>query len=186
VEKVILGLGNPGPEYALTRHNVGWWLLDHLAHRWAFPVFERHGPAWVSSGTIEGVSVLLIRPDTYMNRSGDALVLVPSGLDVSQDLLVLVDDVTRPPGGLRLRPHGSPGGHNGLRSIDRALGHGDYARLRLGVGAPPPGVDLAEWVLSCLPPDDEERVQDLLDDAGQGVALWIREGAQVAMNRINR
>jgi peptidyl-tRNA hydrolase, PTH1 family len=137
-------------------------------------------------GLVEGSSVLLIRPDTYMNRSGEALGLIPPGLDVTEDLLVLVDDVTRPPGGVRLRPQGSPGGHNGLRSIDRFLGQSSYARLRLGVGGPPSGIDLAEWVLSPLPTDDEIRVQDLLDDAALGVALWIREGVEVAMNRVNR
>jgi len=183
---VIVGLGNPGPAYALTRHNVGWWLLDHLAARWDFPRFELLGSAWATSGVVEGVQVLLVRPHTFMNRSGDAMSILPPSLDVTHDLLVLVDDVTRPPGGVRLRPRGSHGGHNGLRSLDSAFGHDSYARLRLGVGGPPPGEDLASWVLAPLPPADEARIQDLLSEVAEGVVCWACNDVEGAMNRINR
>jgi len=186
VVNVIVGLGNPGARYALTRHNVGWWLLDHLAQRWGFPRFRSDGLAESCEGEVDGQPVLLVRPSTYMNRSGEALRNLPPDWDPSEDLLVLVDDVSRPPGGLRLRPSGSPGGHNGLRSLEAELGTARYARLRIGVGPPPAGVDLATWVLSPLPAADEALVQDVLADAAIGVEIWLREGAEAAMNRINR
>lgn len=181
-----MGLGNPGEQYARTRHNVGWWLLDHLAQRWDFPRFQSEGPAWVSRGTVNGVSVALLRPSTYMNRSGVSLALLPDDFRPSEDLMVLVDDVTRPPGALRIRARGSAGGHNGLRSIEDALGHTSYARLRIGVGAPPPEMDLASWVLAPFAPEDEAEVQDTLKDAAMGVTIWLKEGAEAAMNRTNR
>ncbi|NIP81136.1 MAG: aminoacyl-tRNA hydrolase, partial [Gemmatimonadetes bacterium] len=141
--KVICGLGNPGPEYDATRHNVGWWLVDRLSSEWGLGPFRRSGPALATHGDVGGERVLLLKPVTFMNRSGAALapLLGESALDITEDLLVVVDDVALDVGRLRLRPSGSPGGHNGLKSVETVLGTREYARLRIGVGSPPPGWD---------------------------------------------
>lgn len=186
--KIVVGLGNPGPEYDATRHNVGWWLVDRLAYDWEFGAFGRDGRALVSDGSVEGEDVRLVKPTTYMNRSGQALRFL-AGLetfDPVRDLLVAVDDAALEVGRVRLRPEGSPGGHNGLRSVSGALGSDAYARLRVGVGRKPEGVDLADWVLSPMPPEDEEVVVGLLPELSQAVRVWITQGVEAAMNRFNR
>lgn len=186
--KIVMGLGNPGSEYDATRHNVGWWAVDRLAHDWGFGAFRREGPALANGGVIEGEEVLLLKPLTYMNRSGMALrpFVGREGFAVSRDLMVVVDDATREVGQVRLRPSGSAGGHNGLRSIEAFLGHREYARLRIGVGRPPEGEDLVEWVLSPMGDEDEDRVLALLGEFPGVLRTWIREGLEPAMNEINR
>ncbi len=186
--KVILGLGNPGPRYDATRHNVGWWAADRLAYDWGFGAFRQEGPSLVSGGVVEGEEVVLLKPTTYMNRSGMALrtFLGREGFHVSSDLMVLVDDATLDAGRVRLRPRGSAGGHNGLKSVQSVLGHADYPRLRIGVGRPPQGADLVDWVLSALQDEDEERVLELLPELTEAIRVWIAEGIEPAMNRINR
>lgn len=186
--KVVCGLGNPGREYELTRHNVGWWVLDEAQEAWRFGEFRRQGAAWVSDGRIGEHDVLLVEPLTYMNRSGDALASLAGleGFDVGHDLLVVVDDVSLDVGRVRLRASGSSGGHNGLRSIEAALQTQEYARLRIGVGAPPPGADLAGWVLSMFEEADEQRVVELLPHLVAAVRAWIEDGAESAASRFNR
>lgn len=184
--KIVMGLGNPGPRYDDTRHNVGWWAVDRLAHDWEFGSFEEEGPALVTGGVVAGQDVLLVKPTTYMNRSGAALArFMAESLDPSSDMMVLVDDATRPPGGLRLRGSGSAGGHNGLKSLEALLGKG-YPRLRIGVGQPPAGVDLASWVLDAMPPEDEDQVLEAVSLIPAGLQVWLQEGLEAAMNRLNR
>ncbi len=186
--KVILGLGNPGPEYDATRHNVGWWVLDRLAYDWKLPTLSREGRALVTEGSVSGHDVRLVKPTTYMNRSGQALRAVHDieDFDPTADLLVVVDDASMDVGRVRIRPSGSPGGHNGLKSISGALRSNDYARLRVGVGTKPDGWDLADWVLADFPPDDEETVVELLPELTEAVEVWMTEGSEAAMNRFNR
>jgi peptidyl-tRNA hydrolase, PTH1 family len=186
--KLVVGLGNPGPRYDATRHNVGWWAADRLAYDWGLGTFEQEGPALVTGGVVDATEVLLLKPTTYMNRSGMALrpFLGREGFHVSRDLLVLVDDASLDVGRVRLRPGGSAGGHKGLRSVQEVLGHTDYARLRIGVGRPPEGGDLVEWVLSAMDDEDEERVLELLPELTEAVRVWVAEGIEPAMNRINR
>lgn len=186
--KVVCGLGNPGPRYEATRHNVGWWLADRLAAAWRLGPFRREGAVQVAGGRVGDHAVRLVKPLTYMNRSGGALAPLRDweDFDISRDLLVVVDDATRPLGGVRFRPRGSAGGHNGLRSIEAVLGTRDYARLRIGVGTPPPGVDLAEWVLSPFPAEEERQILELLDELVDGVRLWLDEGVDAAMMGYNR
>lgn len=183
--KVIVGLGNPGSEYDATRHNVGWWMLDRLAHDWKLGPFQRVGPALVAQGSVGGHRVELVKPLTWMNRSGRALVAYPE-LDPVEDLLVVVDDATRDAGRVRFRPRGSPGGHNGLRSVSQVLGTDEYARLRIGVGSCPEGEDLAGWVLSPMPDDEEDAILELLPELTEGVRLWMDEGMEAVMSRYNR
>ena len=185
--KVVCGLGNPGPEYDDTRHNVGWWLVDRLAADWRLGRFSRRGPSLESSGAVGSHDVLLLKPQTYMNRSGAALAALRGleDFDPARDLLVVVDDAAIEVGRLRFRPSGSAGGHNGLKSIEAVLGTREYARLRIGVGPVPPGVDMADFVLSPMKRADEEAVIDRLGVAAEGVRTWLDEGIEAAMSRHN-
>jgi PTH1 family peptidyl-tRNA hydrolase len=183
-----MGLGNPGPEYDATRHNVGWWVLDRLAHDWGFDFFRRAGKALLTEGTVGAESVRLLKPRMYMNRSGLALRELRDleDFDPAEDLLVVVDDAALEVGRVRFRPEGGPGGHNGLKSVSGALQSHDYARLRIGVGTKPDGEDLSEWVLSPMPEEDEDVVVGLLPELTGAVELWIEQGVEAAMNRFNR
>jgi PTH1 family peptidyl-tRNA hydrolase len=185
--KVVCGLGNPGPEYEATRHNVGWWVLDRLLQEWRLGRFVRRGAALVGAGRVGEHEVRLLKPLTYMNRSGVALLPL---LDVPEfapatDLLVVVDDTALPVGRLRLRARGSAGGHNGLKSIEAVLGTRDYARLRIGVGEKTPGSNLADHVLAEFQPEEEDQIVELLPIATEAVTAWVEHGAERA-TRFNR
>ena len=189
--KVILGLGNPGPEYERTRHNVGWWVVDHLADVWRFDGWKKDGDARVAAGSVGSTRVRLVKPQTYMNLSGAALkpYLRREGWRYMHDLLVISDEVALPVGSYRVRAGGSAGGHNGLKSIEGALGSQEYARLRIGVGPEDPARrrgDLSDYVLSDFGKQEEKQVRENLDTLVQLAEVWLAEGAQVAMNRFNR
>lgn len=186
--KVVVGLGNPGPEYEDTRHNVGWWILDRLAHDWELGPFERKGRALACEGVVGSHRVRLMKPTTYMNRSGAAVISLrmDPDFDVARDLLVAVDDASLEVGRIRFRGSGGTGGHNGLRSIRDTLGTDGYARVRVGVGLNPPGMDLADWVLGPFTADEEDAVLAVLPDVVAGVRVWMDEGVDAAMNRFNR
>lgn len=185
--KVVACLGNPGPEHSTTRHNVGWWLADRLAEAWGFGRFRQQGNFALAEGAVGGEEIRIVKPLTFMNRSGAvfAPLLRISDFDVQRDLLVAVDDIALEPGRARLRASGSAGGHNGLKSIEESLGTRDYARLRIGVGARPPGADLAEWVLSSPPLEDRRTILALIPSLVDCVGVWVAEGVEIAMNRCN-
>jgi PTH1 family peptidyl-tRNA hydrolase len=190
--KVIVGLGNPGREYAATRHNVGWWLIDHLADVWHFDAWKKDGVSQVANGTVSGVKVRLVKPQTYMNLSGQALknyVRRPFW-SAAKDLLVVVDEVQLPVGRTRIRARGSAGGHNGLKSVEQALGSQEYARLRIGVGPSEErkGIykDLADFVLAPFAPDERDDVLALLPPLTGAVETWLKDGVTKAMNLHNR
>ena len=189
--KVIMGLGNPGPEYERTRHNVGWWVIDHLADVWRFEGWKKDGQSRVSSGTVGGTRIRLVKPLTYMNLSGGVLkpYLRREGFSYMKDLLVISDEVALPVGTFRVRPGGSAGGHNGLKSVEGALGSQEYARLRIGVGPEDPSHqrgDLSDYVLSDFGKRDEKLVRENFDTLTQLVETWLIEGSQAAMNKFNR
>ncbi|MGD2216575.1 MAG: aminoacyl-tRNA hydrolase [Gemmatimonadales bacterium] len=185
----MIGLGNPGARYDATRHNVGWWLVDLLKRRWSATPFQEEDLWLRSRAELSEVGELwLIKPLTYMNRSGIAVraLLEYAPLDLEHDMLIVVDDVALEPGRPRFRARGSAGNHNGLQSIEDVLGTREYARLRIGVGAPPAGVELADWVLSDFDdPEDEDAVLEVLPRLAEAVELWAREGVEAAMNRYN-
>jgi PTH1 family peptidyl-tRNA hydrolase len=190
--KVILGLGNPGREYEATRHNVGWWVVDHLADVWRFDGWKKDSESRVSDGLVAGEKVRLVKPQTYMNLSGQALknYLRVENWRAADDLLVVSDEVQIPVGRFRIRAHGSAGGHNGLKSIEAALGDQAYARLRIGVGPSEErkGIfpSLTNFVLAPFARDEREDVLGLLPDLTAAVETWLREGVERAMNLYNR
>jgi PTH1 family peptidyl-tRNA hydrolase len=190
--KVILGLGNPGRQYEATRHNVGWWLLDHLADVWRFDGWKRDGEALVTTSTIHGSRVRLIKPLTFMNLSGRVLrnYLRRPFWSPAKDLLVVVDEVQLPVGRYRLRARGSAGGHNGLRSVEGAIGSQEYPRLRIGVGPSEERRayynDLAEFVLAPFARDERNDIVGLMPELEDAVETWMREGIERAMNAHNR
>jgi peptidyl-tRNA hydrolase, PTH1 family len=183
-----VGLGNPGPEYEDTRHNAGFRLADRLVARWKLAPFRRGDRARETQGTWQGLPVRVLKPQTYMNRSGAAVspLRTLAGFDPSQHLLILVDEVALPLGRFRLRGAGSAGGHNGLKSVEGALQRQDYARLRIGVGPQPPDDDLSDFVLGPFTSDEHRILEDLLDPMSEAVESWLENGIEKAMNQYNR
>ena len=189
--KVILGLGNPGKEYAGTRHNIGWWVLDHLADVWQFDGWRKDGEALTSSGLVGRTKVRLVKPQTFMNLSG--AVLKPwrrrPFWAAATDLLVVSDEVQLETGTYRFRARGSAGGHNGLKSIEQALGSQEYARVRIGVGPAESQRqvgDLADYVLSDFGKGERETVRALLPSLEEALRRWTAEGIERVMNTFNR
>jgi peptidyl-tRNA hydrolase, PTH1 family len=183
--KVIVGLGNPGLEYAKTRHNVGWWVVDHLADVWRFDDWRKDGLSQTASGSLGGARIRLVKPQTFMNRSGQALrpFLRREGFSVANDLLVVVDEVAIPTGTWRFRARGSAGGHNGLKDVERAVETQEYARLRVGVGPVGTGRrigDLSDYVLDRMGKAEMEIVAGLMKEMEEVVEAWIREGVKGA------
>lgn len=185
--RFVLGIGNPDPEYEGTRHNVAWWVLDELAHR-TCSVFERAGgiAARAAEIRIKNVRLRLIKPTTYVNRTGDILPAVRRMAEgVMERILVVCDDANLPVGRIRVRPAGSSGGHNGLQSLIDALGHDRFPRLRIGIGRVP-GSRMTEHVLGRFGPEEEAVIREAVQRAADAVQLWALEGLQACMNRFNR
>ena len=185
--KTVFCLGNPGPKYSVTRHNVAWWFADRLSGALQLGRFRKHGQAGIARGEVDGTPIQVVKPYTYMNRSGRLLegVRERPDFDLVEDLLVVVDEVALEPGRARFRPGGSSGGHNGLRSVEEALGTQDYSRLRIGVGSPDDGSSMVDWVLSSPSPEDREVILDRVDELVDCVDFWFAEGIEAAMNRCN-
>jgi PTH1 family peptidyl-tRNA hydrolase len=176
--RAVVGLGNPGPEYAATRHNAGYWLADALARHWGFPPFRRGERARFTEGEVDGVPVRLLKPTTYMNASGAALASLRAdpAFNPATDLLILVDEFRIACGTFRLRADGSAGGHNGLKSIEGALQSQAYARLRIGVGPLPEGMgDWSEYVLAPFSPEQREQVEAAMPQMVEAVDKWLRQ-----------
>lgn len=185
--RLVIGLGNPGPEYAATRHNLGWRVLDALERRGRFSRERREGPARIREGTIGSVAVVVARPTTYMNLSGRAGLHLTRHFGVPvEDVVVVHDDSDLPLGRLRIRRGGSSGGHNGVRSLIASWQTPDFIRVRVGIGRPPPGVDLADYDLSPFEPEEEPLVAEMTERAADAVVAVLEEGLEAAMNRYNR
>ena len=183
---VIVGLGNPGGEYAQTRHNVGFWCVDRLAEGYAIGFSRRHRSALVGDGVIEGRRVVLAKPRNYVNRSGEAIVYLLARFKVSpRHLVVVCDDMDLPLGKIRLRPRGSAGGHNGIRSIIDVTGTQEFARLRVGIGRPKEGASQVDYVLAGFPDDEQEAADQAVELAAQAVVSVLTDGVEIAMNRFN-
>lgn len=185
---IIAGLGNPGKEYGNTRHNVGYEVIDALAEKYNISVLELKHKALLGKGYIEGQKVILMKPLTYMNLSGESLRMAVDyyKADAEQDLIVISDDVSLPPGQLRVRKKGSAGGHNGLKNIIKMLGTENFRRIRLGVGEKPKAYDLADWVLGHFNKEERAAMDEAVGKAVQAVGLTVTEGPDAAMNVFNR
>ncbi len=185
--RLIVGLGNPGPEYALTRHNVGWNVIDHLADRInaGAPQTKFGGACW-GPLTLGGERVCLLKPYTYMNNSGISVgEFVRFYKILPSDILVVADDINLPLGRMRIRPKGSAGGHNGLKSIIAHLSSQDFPRLRVGVGTCPPGYDWPSWVLGSFSADDRRIIDRSIERASAFCAQWPSSTAEKLMNSVN-
>jgi peptidyl-tRNA hydrolase, PTH1 family len=183
--KIIVGLGNPGAEYAATRHNIGWRVVDAFAAKFRIATSVHEKNAMTGSGRVAGGSVLVAKPLTFMNLSGDAVrLLVNSYGESLQDLIVVYDDIDLPTGTLRIRPSGSAGTHNGMRSIVAALGREDFPRLRVGVR----GGDfdrLRDYVLDDFTAEEKPLVDQSVAEAVDALVLFCRGDLRRAMNEYN-
>ena len=184
--KLIVGLGNPGTEYERTRHNVGWQVIDAFAKKFRIDVTRHEKSAMTGSGRVAGGSVMVARPLTYMNLSGDAVrLLVNAYLDATTDLMVVYDDIDLPLGRLRIRPNGSAGTHNGMRSIIGELGSENFPRLRVGIGSAGEG-ELRDYVLDEFTSDEQPVIQTAIERAVDALVLFARGDLKRAMNEFNR
>jgi PTH1 family peptidyl-tRNA hydrolase len=184
--RLVVGLGNPGERYRRTRHNVGFMVVDALAAEAGGPRWYEEADALVAEAALGGQDVLLVKPQTFMNRSGFTVAALVEAQGVSSsDVLVVVDDVAIELGTLRLRERGGHGGHNGLRSIIESLGTEDFPRLRIGVRRGEIVGDLADYVLAPFPEEDVLVVQEVVGSAVEAVDWAMREGTASAMSRYN-
>ncbi|MCM1283443.1 MAG: aminoacyl-tRNA hydrolase [Muribaculaceae bacterium] len=184
---LIAGLGNPERKYEGTRHNIGFDVIDALAMQYHIAVREKKHRALCGTGVIEGMKVILAKPMTYMNLSGDSIAEIVNfyKLDPETELLVVFDDISLSPGNIRVRKKGSAGGHNGIKSIIRELGTQNFLRIKVGVGERENGRDLASHVLSRMGRADRERVEAAIRDAVSAAALMVQGQADKAMNDYN-
>ena len=183
---IVVGLGNPGPEYADTRHNAGFWCVDALADKYRIALERRHRAAVIGEGDIEGCRVALVKPRTFVNRSGAAIDYLTARYAVPIDrLLIVCDDINLTPGKLRLRRRGSAGGHNGIKSVIEAAGGQDFPRLRIGVGRPADGAGQIEHVIGPMQPDERKVIDDAVERAVEAVACLLSEGMDETMSRFN-
>lgn len=185
--KLVVGLGNPSGKYDRTRHNLGFDLIDLLADKYRIKVSEKKFHALIGNGIINGEKVILMKPQTYMNESGISVreALMYYKLDVSNDVLIIADDITLDPGRIRIRLKGSAGGHNGLKSIIYQTESDAFTRIKVGAGMKHEGQDLADHVLSPFSRADRELVDNALKDAMEAAELIIEGNESEAMNRFN-
>lgn len=184
----IVGLGNPGEQYAHTRHNAGFDVIEILSQKLDVPVKKLKCRATIGETIVAGQKLILVKPQTFMNLSGLTVSDALSWYKLTpQEMLLIVDDIDLPFGQVRVRAKGGPGTHNGLRSIVQCTGTGDFPRIRVGMGAPPPQWDLADWVLGKFP--DEAARKTAFDAyllAAEAALCWAEHGIDLAMNRYNK
>lgn len=184
--KLIVGLGNPGACYEWTRHNLGFLAVDALARKIGADVSKGEHHAVTGHATAEGQRLLLAKPLTFMNRSGEAVQSLAAYYHIGpSDILVIYDDLALPPGQIRIRPKGSAGGHNGLRSIIRSLGTEEFPRLRMGIGGVPPGWAGADYVLARFASHQLPAVEEFAERAADASFVWLTQGLEAAMQQFN-
>ncbi len=183
---IIVGLGNPTFQYAGTRHNVGFGAVDVLADMYRIAVNTKKFKGLIGKGIIEGEKVILVKPQTYMNLSGECVREVVDYYKVSpKELIVVFDDISLDVGQLRIRAKGSAGGHNGIKNIINCLGTQEFPRIKVGVGDKPRNMDLADYVLGVFDRQDMEIIRESLEAAGKAAVSIITEGIDAAMNKYN-
>lgn len=184
---IIAGLGNPTREYENTRHNIGFMAVDALADKYDISVMDCKHKALIGKGVINGTKVVLVKPLTYMNLSGEAIRAVVDyyKVDVESELIVIYDDISLDVGQLRIRKKGSAGGHNGIKNIIANLGHDTFNRIKIGVGEKPKGYDLADYVLGHFSKEELGVMADSLERVDGAVNLMIQDKVDAAMNEYN-
>ena len=183
---IIVGLGNPGPKYSGTRHNIGFQCIDRMAKRWGIEVSERRAKAVLGKGSYRGQNVVLAKPRTFMNHSGEGLrYLLARFSAVPADLLVIYDEMALPMGKLRLRSTGSDAGHNGIRSIIDCLNTVEFPRLRIGIGRPDPESNYVSHVLDRFSQEDQTIIDEVVDRVILATECIIEESLERAMNKFN-
>ena len=184
---IIAGLGNPGRQYENTRHNAGFMALDALADQLGVAVEERKHKALCGKGVIGGERVLLLKPQTFMNLSGESIRAAADFYKVEPEhIMVIYDDISLNPGQLRIRKKGSAGGHNGIKSIIAHLGTQEFPRVKVGVGEKPKGYDLADYVLSRFPKDERVLMEEAFERAGEAAVCMMNDTMEHAMNQFNK
>ena len=183
---LIAGLGNPGTEYAATRHNIGFDMITYLCDEYNISLRGRKGKALVGKGVIAGEQVLLAQPQTYMNLSGESIRALMDYYKLDLDeLIIICDDINLPVGQIRVRPKGSAGGHNGLKNIIQHLGTEEFTRVRIGVGAKPDGGDLIKHVLGRFSREEDGMIRDVFALAEKALLAIMAESVSEAMNQVN-
>lgn len=183
---LIAGLGNPTREYDKTRHNVGFSVIDVLADKYNIDVSDRKHKALCGRGVIEGEKVLLLKPQTFMNLSGESIREAVDYYKIDpEDIIVIYDDISLEPGQLRIRLKGSAGGHNGIKNIIAHLGTQEFPRIKVGVGAKPPKMDLADYVLSRFGAEEQKIMDEAFGEAAEAAVMMMTTGAERAMNHYN-
>ena len=185
---LIVGLGNPGKQYEHTRHNIGFDVMDALAEKYNISISEKKHKALCGKGVINGVKVVLAKPQTYMNLSGESVAELVNyyKMDPEEEMIVIYDDISLAPGNLRIRKKGSAGGHNGIKNIIAMTGTQNFLRIKVGVGEKPAGWDLADHVLGHFTQQERELVDDAIERAADAVEKIITDGPDAAMNEYNR
>jgi peptidyl-tRNA hydrolase, PTH1 family len=185
--KLVVGLGNPGKKYERTRHNLGFLVIDRIATQNEVVIKKKRCNALIGEWSCNDEKVLLVKPQTYMNRSGEAVKKLIREFGAStEDLVVVYDDLDLPFGRIRIRPQGSAGGHRGLRSIMESVGDAPFYRVRIGIGRPPEGVNAEDYVLEPFDSQERSELNDSVSRAAEAVLTLLKDGAQRAMERFNR
>ena len=184
---LIVGLGNPEKKYDKTRHNIGFDTIDALADKYNISMNEKKHKALCGTGVIDGVKVLLAKPQTYMNLSGDSVAEIVNfyKIDPEEEMIVIFDDISLAPGNIRVRKKGSAGGHNGIKSIIARTGTQNFMRIKVGVGEKPAGWELADHVLGYFSREDRALVEDAIKDAEAAAVLMMQGQVDKAMNDFN-
>ncbi|MDE5910023.1 MAG: aminoacyl-tRNA hydrolase [Lachnospiraceae bacterium] len=185
---IIAGLGNPTKEYDNTRHNIGFAAIDTLADKYNISVMDIKNKALTGKGIINGQKVILVKPLTYMNLSGESIRPLADyyKIDIETQLIVISDDIALPPGQIRVRKRGSAGGHNGLKNIIRNLGSEAFGRIRIGVGEKPKGYDLADYVLGHFSKEEKPLMEEGVEKAVKAAEIMLAGDVDLAMNEFNR
>ncbi|MFC4075541.1 aminoacyl-tRNA hydrolase [Salinithrix halophila] len=185
--KVIVGLGNPGMKYALTRHNIGFWVVDRLSEQWGIPCEKDKWKAMVGEGRARGEKVVLLKPETYMNLSGESVRPALDWLKCSiKDLVVIYDDLDLPVGRIRLRLKGGSGGHNGMKSLIGHLGTQEFKRIKIGIGRPSVPMPVPDYVLSRFSQEEEVPIAEAVENAAAAIEGWLDMSFSEVMNRYNQ
>ena len=185
---IIAGLGNPGKKYENTRHNMGFLAVDLLAEKYGIRIDKIKFKALVGEGRIAGQKVLLVKPQTYMNLSGESVAELVNyyKMDPEEEMIVIYDDISLAPGNLRIRKKGSAGGHNGIKNIIAHLGTQEFPRVRIGVGEKPARMDLADYVLSRFQKDERVLMEEAFERAGEAAVCMMNDTMEHAMNQFNK